>query len=185
MKHTVRKSFIFIMLAALFLFAACSRKKAVDSSKAEAGPQAAEQLELGKKYLAEEQYDEAIEAFLKSIDFNDQYVDAYMMLGELYLDQERFEEAVNILKKGYKNTGDASLKELYTLSYENLAYQYYDNEQYDEAIEAFEAVVTLDKSNVDAYMTLYDIYILLEDYENAALYRDKIRALREGKEADA
>lgn len=173
MKHTVRKSFIFIMLAALFLFAACSRKKAVDSSKAEAGPQAAEQLELGKKYLAEEQYDEAIEAFLKSIDFNDQYVDAYMMLGELYLDQERFEEAVNILKKGYKNTGDASLKELYTLSYENLAYQYYDNEQYDEAIEAFEAVVTLDKSNVDAYMTLYDIYILLEDYENADVILEK------------
>ncbi len=71
------------MLAALFLFAACSRKKAVDSSKAEAGPQAAEQFELGKKYLAEEQYDEAIEALLKSIDFDDQYVDAYMLLGGL------------------------------------------------------------------------------------------------------
>ena len=173
MKHTVRKSFIFIMLAALFLFAACSKKKAVDSSKAEAGPQAAEQLELGKKYLAEEQYDEAVEALLKSIDFNDQYVDAYMLLGELYLDQERFEEAVNILKQGYKNTGDASLKELYSLSYERLAYQYYDNEEYDAAIEAFEAVVTLDKSNVDAYMTLYDIYIVLEDFENADMILEK------------
>ena len=173
MKRTVRKSFIFIMLAALFLFAACSRKTDADASKADVGPQVAEQMELGKRYLAEEKYDEAIEAFLKSIDLNDQYVDAYVMLGELYLDQERFEEAVTILRQGYKNTGDASLKELYTLSYEKLAYQCYDNEQYDEAIEAFEAVVTLDKSNVDAYMSLYDIYILLEDYENADVILEK------------
>lgn len=73
--------------------------------------QIAEQLDLGQKYLSEQQYTEAIVAFQKVIELDDKNVEAYWGLSDVYMAMDDREKAISALENGYKKTQDNRLKE--------------------------------------------------------------------------
>ena len=77
----------------LFLFTTSACGRSINQ-------QIKEQLELGQKYLAELNYEEAVIAFQKVIELDEKNVEAYVGLNQAYSVQNDFENAVEILKKG-------------------------------------------------------------------------------------
>lgn len=162
--NTKMKRMLWILLAVLLVCTACSKKTTEMSATSR---EAIEQMELGEKYLRERDYESAIEAFSRCIELDPEKTDAYLMLSEIYMDQDRLQDALDILQKGYDSTNDQSLMEKYGEICLELAYQYYDDEEFDSAIEAFENAISADPSNVDAYTGLYELYLYLDEYESA------------------
>ena len=158
------KRVLLILLAAAFVCTACSKKAEAPASE---NRQVNEQMELGEKYLNERDYEKAIEAFTKCIELDAKNTEAYLRLSEIYLDRDRLEDALEILERGYGNTKDETLKVQYSEICLELAYRYYDDEEYDSAIEAFEKAIDADETNVDAYLGLHELYLLLEEYGSA------------------
>lgn len=70
------------------------------------------QLDLGQRYLLNMEYEEAVAAFEIVIEVEPNNVAAYTGMAEAYIGMGELEKAVRILNKGYKQTGDESLKEL-------------------------------------------------------------------------
>lgn len=58
------------------------------------------QLELGKKYIEQEQYDAAIDCFYKAIESNHLCEEAYCGIVDSFMAQEKIEEAQFVLEKG-------------------------------------------------------------------------------------
>ena len=81
-----------LIMAAVFLLAACS--KSIEA-------QIAEQLDLGQKYLAELNYEEAIVAFKKIIEIDERNLDAYLGLAQVY--EAQAENAVQL--QNYEEAG--------------------------------------------------------------------------------
>ena len=100
--------------------------------------QIAEQLELGQRYLAEMNYEEAVVAFQKVIELDDRNVDAYLGLGQVY---ERQAEAA-VAGSREEATGC-----------------------YEKAAEAYEKVLELDPDNATSMGRLAVIYKELGDLE--------------------
>ncbi len=73
--------------------------------------QASQTVTDGDKYLAEGNYDKAIEAFLKAVEEDPQNADLYMKLADAYSGSGNHTEAVKALQNGYSKTSDAKLKD--------------------------------------------------------------------------
>ena len=102
----LKKSVVLLLTTAVFL-AGCG--KSVEQ-------QIAEQLELGNKYLAEANYEQAIVAFNKVIELDPKQADAYIGLTQVYVEAADFEKAVQILENGkayLEDSYDERLKEVY------------------------------------------------------------------------
>ena len=69
------------------------------------------QLELGQRYIEEQDYESAIIAFNQVLEIDPKNVDAYLGLAEAYVGMNDLQTAVNILQKGYDLTGDETMKE--------------------------------------------------------------------------
>lgn len=69
------------------------------------------QLDLGNKYLAELNYEEAIVAYEAAIAIEPMSVEAYLGLADAYLGLGDAEQALADLERGYGATGDERLKE--------------------------------------------------------------------------
>ncbi len=74
----------------------------------------AKQLDLGNRYLAETDYEQAVVAFARAIEIDPMSVDAYLGLIDAYIGMLDIEMAVETARKGYEVTGDESL---YTIRY--------------------------------------------------------------------
>ena len=70
-------------------------------------------LELGQKYLLEENYDEAVIAFEKAIIIDEKCVIAYIGLADSYVGKGNNDKALEVLERGYKITGEDELNEKY------------------------------------------------------------------------
>jgi len=158
------KRYLLILLAAVFVFSACSKK---ETKQTEAGSEYQQQMELGEQYFNARKFDEAIEAYLKCIEMDEKNVDAYIKLSEVYVEQKNYEEAAAILEQGYESTEDESLIAKAAEIYTDLGKRYYKDEDYSSAIEAFEKAIAVDPTYVNAYMQLSDLYYYLEEYDNA------------------
>lgn len=82
---------LFTILIVILLLCGCG--KSVEQ-------QIAEQLELGQKYLAELDYEQAIVAFNKAIELDPKVWDAYTGIAKAYQGQEKYAEATEILEDG-------------------------------------------------------------------------------------
>ncbi|MGN0736080.1 MAG: tetratricopeptide repeat protein [Anaerovoracaceae bacterium] len=71
-----------------------------------------ELLELGAKYLDEQNYEEAIIAFEQAIKIDNKCAQAYIGLADAYICTEEYDKAEEILKKGYELTGAEIIKEM-------------------------------------------------------------------------
>lgn len=69
------------------------------------------QLDLGNRYLAELNYEEAIVAYEAAIEIEPMSVEAYLGLAEAYIGKGDYEAAAEALQKGYELTGDEGLKQ--------------------------------------------------------------------------
>ena len=65
-----------------------------------------EKMDLGRKYLLELDYDQAILAFEEAIKINPKKKDAYLELAEVYVETGEPEKAVKILEKAEKKVQD-------------------------------------------------------------------------------
>lgn len=73
---------------------------------------AEEQLDLGRQYLLDMEYEEAVAAFEAVIALEPKNVDAYLGMAEAYLSMGEEEKAIRILKRGYRETQDEELGSL-------------------------------------------------------------------------
>lgn len=69
-----------------------------------------EQMDLGNRYLSEENYEEAVVAFNKAIEIDPKNVEVYSKAAQAYAGMGDYEGAVQVLEKGIINTGDEGLK---------------------------------------------------------------------------
>lgn len=92
------RSIIFFCLLAAVLAVGCRKEMSAE-----------EYLDLGKKYLLEQKYEEAIVAFTKVIEIDEKAIEAYQGLAEAYVWNQDYEKAVETLKQGYARTEDASV----------------------------------------------------------------------------
>ncbi len=69
-----------------------------------------EYLDLGSKYLQEQDYDNAIAAFTEALKIDDMSVDAYLGLADAYVGKGDVDKAIEILETGYEKTGDERIQ---------------------------------------------------------------------------
>ncbi len=69
------------------------------------------QLDLGQKYLEEQNYEQAIVAFDKAIGIDPMSVEAYLGKADAYESMGDYEMALETLQEGYDRTGDERLME--------------------------------------------------------------------------
>jgi len=69
------------------------------------------QLELGQKYLTEQDYEQAVVAYQAAIEIDPMNVDAYLGLADAYIGQGDLEKAAEVLQTGYDATADERLKD--------------------------------------------------------------------------
>jgi len=69
------------------------------------------QLELGQKYLSEQDYEQAIVAYQAAIEIDPMASDAYLGLADAYIGQGDLEKAAEVLQTGYDATADERLKD--------------------------------------------------------------------------
>lgn len=67
-------------------------------------------LDLGNRYLDEQDYEQAAIAFNKAIAIDPKNVDAYLGLADAYLGMDDLQAALDTLQKGYELTNDERLK---------------------------------------------------------------------------
>lgn len=70
-----------------------------------------EQMDLGNRYLLEQDYEAAIVAFRKAIEIDPRQAESYRKMAEAYVGIGDYENAILTLEKGYEYTGEESLKE--------------------------------------------------------------------------
>lgn len=81
---------IFICLILTIILTACSKPVEVRIQ---------EQLDLGNKYLVEENYEQAVIAFNKVIEIDDKVIEAYAGLGAAYYGQKEYSSAISAYEK--------------------------------------------------------------------------------------
>lgn len=118
-----------------------------------------EQLELGQRYLAEANYEEAIVAFNKVIEIDPNYADAYVYLGQAY-----YERGEAFLKSGDERAEEAIIS-------------------YESSINAFMNALNMgtDSSTLydylpRTYVALINTYIEQGDYETALVHLKAAKA---------
>lgn len=81
------------------------------SGQKRAWKQFEEQMDLGNRYLLEQNYEEAIVAFSKAIEIDPRQTESYFKMAEAYAALGDYKNAVLTLERGYEYTGDLQMKE--------------------------------------------------------------------------
>ncbi len=105
-----RKPMLYAM-AAVFLLAVVILAGIIYASRDSVSNQLREQLNLGEKYLTEEEYEQAVVAFTEAISLDDKNVEAYLGLAEAYLGLGDEDAALTTLRNGYAATQNAQILE--------------------------------------------------------------------------
>ncbi len=158
---------------------------------------AKESFDNGISLKNSEKYDEALAAFKKTISLDASYMEAYYQAGWCSNELEKYDDALGFLDKyspaadddiaykyveiGYANYKlkneneaiDAYNKALlhrpnYGVAYRGLGNVYYDNDEYEDALDNFELAMQYDEENSKAYYyTLGWLYNDVEQYDQA------------------
>ena len=152
------KKVAFLISCMMMLFSLIGCTKTVEQ-------QIAEQLELGQKYLAEANYEEAVIAFNKVIELDPKNVDAYVYLAESYDQKGSKKEAIEALEAGYLVSSEAKVEEPLVDLYTQIVS---DQEQsVDERIEGYLRLMELRPENSAYYIPLSKLYMECGDEEKA------------------
>ena len=94
-------------------------------------------------------------------------VDVYLKLSEIYADQEMDMEAMDILEQGWEASQDEALRDRYVEVCTEYAEKYFNDEEFDSAIEAYDRAIAADETCKKAYLGLHQVYLYLEEYDSA------------------
>lgn len=99
----MRQRLTSLLLAALLLISLCACGQKADPWQ--------EQYDLGVRYLSDGNYEEAVIAFTAAIEIDPKKAEAYLSLANVYIEMDDFDAALEILQRGYDQTGDQSLQD--------------------------------------------------------------------------
>ena len=120
-----------VRLLVLALFTACTSS----------AQKAAQQLELGRKYLTEQNYAEAVVAFTEAIQLDPNNIDAYMGRAEAYKALQKYEEATSDYSTVIEKTTDQPYTQ--ALAYQGRADLYEQTEEWAKAESDYRALLPL------------------------------------------
>ncbi len=134
------------------------------------GPRLAEkEIKSGQQYIADEKYDEAIEAFTNVLEIDPGDELAYISLADAYAASGDLEQAVDVLEDARRALPDSGeiVQEL-AETYIKLGDQMLEDEAYDGAADAFEEAIDLSSEDAEnAYAGLFEAYVGLGEKEKA------------------
>ncbi len=142
-------------------------------------------LDLGARYLEEQNYEQAVVEFDQVIAIDPMSVDAYLGKAQAYEGMGDTEKAIETLAAGYEKTGDEQLKTQLVDTYLKQAVGYVQAADYDSALAVYDKLLELDGENervqeaVGECLTDYiEQFIVEERYDEAKAmiekYRDKV-----------
>lgn len=135
--------------------------------------QITEQLELGRKYLAEQNYEEAIIAFNKVIELEPQNEAAYLGLADAYIENSQIDEAITILENIHETISgddiDIKLSGLYAEKIKQAS------QNLLEASEYYESFLKMENSTETMYLELAEVYA------EQGMFDEAINILEQGR----
>lgn len=152
-------------------------------------------FDIGELYEHIEYHTDAIRAFRKALELDEDYADAHKALGDMLYDLERYEESLGHLEtavdqfpddaslqrklaRAYHRAGmiDSAIAQYSRIvdeqpenitAYYNLAGAYRIAEKYQEALNTLLELEQIEPNNPQVHLRLADIYIAMERYDNA------------------
>lgn len=158
------------------------------------------QLDLGEKYLIEEEYDKAMLAYSKALDIEPKEMEAYRGLSDVFTAQKDLESSVNVLKKALAVADDLSSSEKdartntairgmntkIVTQLTDLGDEAFKNEDYSKAVKYYKDLIVYDEEEEDSYLKLSGAYEAMGDLELAleVLKNAEIEATKLAREID-
>ncbi|MCI8512004.1 MAG: tetratricopeptide repeat protein [Lachnospiraceae bacterium] len=170
----IRKWSLLVLAAAVLtavIFTACSKKKTgqeeSQSQESKESNQVSELLLQGMSYAKEEDYDQAIETFLKCIELDKTSAKAYFELASAYMAVEEYELAGEALENGYAATQNEKLKEAWINCLETVSGIYMEQEDYELAIDWLNKYIEQAGESTETLLSLSTAYSMMDEYELA------------------
>lgn len=108
--------------------------------------------QLGRYYQGQNRFNEAVNAYLKALNADANFVEAHNGLGVVYSRQGKYREAIAAFQAAILQTPKAAHL------YSNMGYAYYLQGQYAESVKALEQATKLDPHNQRALNNLGQAY---------------------------
>jgi tetratricopeptide (TPR) repeat protein len=127
---------------------------------------------LGDSYYQLKQYDQALQAFIKSSELPDVPDHALIMIPDIYVDLGQNDKALaanyNFKSKISKQSGD------YNQLLYNIGLLEFKAGNFDKSEAAFQELITLNPEDYHCYAKLIQICYQRKEYDKAKPYRDKL-----------
>jgi len=136
--------------------------------KAELKGDAKSYYELGIQSQVLNEFDEAINAFKKSIELDPKLIYNYTNLGSIYIKQGNFDDAVDILNEA--NKIDPENSDIHN----NLGIAYEKLKRISEAIAEYEKSIKLNPESVESYTNLARIYFNQKEFDKVIRLLEKV-----------
>lgn len=127
---------------------------------------------LADIYLDKREFDNALVALKKAVEFDPDYIEGYLNIGLILQAQNKLDEAVEYYKK------TISLNPDYYLAYDNLGAIYLDKGDLNESLTYYQKSMTLNPDNPNVYFNLANVFRGLNNHENAIEFYHKSLKLK-------
>ena len=141
-------------------------------------------LDLGARYLEEQNYEQALVEFDKVIAIDPMNVDAYLGKAEAYEGMGDTEQLLAVLQTGYEQTGDSQIKTELTDTYLEQASGYEQSADYESALTVYDKLQELDGEDQKIQDSLSSLllkqasdYVSNGDYDKAFEVYDRLLEL--------
>jgi len=122
--------------------------------------------EKGEALLKAGKEDEAIKLFVQALSADKDNIEAQQKLAMLYLQKEMYGAATALFKRLCELTDEA-------VHYSHLGLALYQQNELDEAKEAYQKAVDLDDSRPQRFISLAQVYRALKQYQGAIIALNK------------
>jgi predicted O-linked N-acetylglucosamine transferase (SPINDLY family) len=122
---------------------------------------------LGRCYLNQKLFNEALNSFNKALGLKNDYAEAYFNQGNALQGLRHFGEAIKSYEKAIE------LRREYTEAYNNKGVVLCECERYDEAINSYKNAIELNSEYAEAYYNCGNVFIKLKKWDQALRSLDK------------
>lgn len=129
-------------------------------------------MKIATKHYNNEEFEEALDLYLKAQEMKPSAVEVLNKLGEVYCCLDDFDSAIESFKKVIELHPDEAE------GYFNLGVVYDQNEDFQLAIDAFKKAAELDPTDADAFFNIGTGYDFLDDMDDAEVYYKKALEIR-------
>ena len=136
-------------------------------------------LDLGQRYLEEQDYEQALVEFDKAIAIDPKNIDAYIGKAQTYQGMGDIELSIQTLEEAYEKIDSRQIEDSLISAYMEQSQKYIGNEQYDEALDVYDRLLELDGNDNDIQSGIEE---LLQEYINSLTEQqryDEIQDLEE------